>query len=237
MIWIIQLSCLEYHRHECFRFHLCFRGKNAPFFAFIFYTFVERFLLMIITQKCSCKSHVCSHNWCDLPWTAKLNDSKIRKSIRSIRNLAVPPNASHETTGRWHWGGYQAWTGFAIISCPPPENHSQTGRGVNHHVSEAVEKVMMYSKPSKKGHECQKVTMLEICFCTFWTSRWNLGLWTIAASFAALFFSCWGGNWGQFTKHWYYPPWGPVDILYRSLWLLQVVCCFVLMELSNGRHV
>lgn len=41
--------------------------------------------------------------------------------------------------------------------------------------------------------------MLEICFCTFWTSRWNLGLWT--ASFAALFFAWWGGNWGQFTNH------------------------------------
>lgn len=96
---------------------------------------------------------------------------------------------------------YQAWTWFAIISCPPPDNHSQTGRGVYHHVSEAVEKGMMYSKPSKKGHECQKITMLEICFCTFWTSRWNLGLWTIAAIFAALFFSCWGGKWGQFTNH------------------------------------
>ena len=91
MIWIIQLSCLVYHRHACFRCHLSFSGEKCSFFAFIFYTFVERSLLMIITQKCSCKSHVCNHNWCDSPWTAKLNDAKLENRYGRYATWLYPP--------------------------------------------------------------------------------------------------------------------------------------------------
>ena len=108
MIWIIQLSCLVYHRHACFRCHLSFfGGKMFIFCIYILYVcrkvFAHDYHSEVFMQITCLQPQLVR-----LPLNCQAKWRKIRKSIRSIRNLAVPPNASHETTGRWHGGGHQA---------------------------------------------------------------------------------------------------------------------------------